>query len=516
MNQTLRALCCCALGLVLTAGRSNAQTFYRSYDITAPNSGGIEHVIRTSDGGYLMLGSSVNDELVIKTNSMGYVTWAKKLTGGSSFLMRAAEASNGGYFILYFTGSQEGVLKLSSAGNVVFAKTYVQTSSSAINSFGFCATYDGGFLMGGGNCGLVNYVTKCDSAGNYVWGKQFKNNYSPGTHTVHQIIQSAAGKYMALCDDPTSSNGGYACFEFDGNGQMSWYKKYMPTTNDYHYPLQLVKHGKGYLIATAWKRQSQNETDYLTKIDALGNPLWTKTYSRPNKLQTAAMAVNDKGEILIAGSEVLTTNPRYLYFMMDSSGVVQWGKQSANITLQGAWGDNFIDATNAGNSFMLTGGTSGERLTAAMVSNTGSGMCNSTPVTITSGSATATVTQPTITPLSFTLNVNTITQTASTATLHDSVFCSQNIVHQGVAATTAAELRVYPNPAGDRIFVDAGNSTWQKAILTDVSGRAMATVVQNGRTASFDVSGIAAGIYLVVLYDAENAVLSRSKVVVQH
>ena len=166
MNRALRTLCSCALSLILPALHSNAQTFYRSYDITSPNSGGIEHAIRTSDGGFLMLGSSVNDQLIIKTNSMGSVTWAKKLAGNASFMMAATEASNGGYFILYFTGSQEGVMKLSATGNLVFAKTYTQSTSAAINSFGFCGTYDGGFLMGGGNCGLVNYVTKCDSAGN--------------------------------------------------------------------------------------------------------------------------------------------------------------------------------------------------------------------------------------------------------------------------------------------------------------------------------------------------------------
>lgn len=227
MTRTLRTLLCCTAVSLCMATAGKAQTFYRSYNITSPNSGGVEHVISTSDGGFLMLGSSNNDQLIIKTDGNGYVSWAKKLdaSAGNTFMLNAVEAVNGGYFILYFAGNQEAVMKLSSAGNVVFSKKYSQTSGTAINSFGFCATYDGGFMMGGGNCGLVNYVTKCDSSGNYQWGKQFKNNYSPGTHTVHKIIRSTQGKYLALCDDPTSSNGGYACFEIDDAGQMSWYKK---------------------------------------------------------------------------------------------------------------------------------------------------------------------------------------------------------------------------------------------------------------------------------------------------
>ncbi len=110
-------------------------------------------VIETSDGGYLVVGSSYSygaggsDIYLIKLNSMGDVTWAK--TYGTSDNEGGAgvkEAADGGYVIATTWDSNAGCIKVSASGSLEWANY-----TGAFYSYGFALTeFGGGYAVSGG------------------------------------------------------------------------------------------------------------------------------------------------------------------------------------------------------------------------------------------------------------------------------------------------------------------------------------------------------------------------------
>ncbi len=118
---------------------------------TAPQANHAYGVMATSDGGFLVTGSSTNlqpnfqgysDLLIIKTDADGEVEWSRVVTGAApdSFenASNAVEKPNGDLAIMCatnsyptvgFVGNKYGVLTLSPAGSIVNLKTYNLGSS---------------------------------------------------------------------------------------------------------------------------------------------------------------------------------------------------------------------------------------------------------------------------------------------------------------------------------------------------------------------------------------------------
>ncbi|NIA10540.1 MAG: hypothetical protein GWP10_12620, partial [Nitrospiraceae bacterium] len=117
-------------------------------------------IISTSDGGYILGGESYFDIggwnlLVVKLDSVGNITWTKRLFGGSnkesgSFVCQTLD---GGYVVAgYITSSSTGksssiIIKLDANGNMRWAKTYGGKGNDYIESIQ--QTSDGGYIVGG-------------------------------------------------------------------------------------------------------------------------------------------------------------------------------------------------------------------------------------------------------------------------------------------------------------------------------------------------------------------------------
>jgi hypothetical protein len=74
----------------------------------------------------------------------------------------------------------------------------------------------------------------------------------------------------------------------------------------------------------------------------------------------------------------------------------------------------------------------------------------------------------------------------------------------GIGTPSAnANIRLYPMPVTDRLYIDATTAT--PATLTDVSGRVLATTTLIPGRNEVDMQPYAAGIYLLITYDNNNA-----------
>jgi hypothetical protein len=104
-------------------------------------------------------------------------------------------------------------------------------------------------------------------------------------------------------------------------------------------------------------------------------------------------------------------------------------------------------------------------------------------------------------------------------------------LNQGTVSTRdqdrlKGKVKVYPNPAADRVTIQVGTSALrlrsatpplsdqiESIRITDLSGRSVASYPWNGDNASYDVSHLAKGVYVVQIMDSDT-VIGLEKLVV--
>jgi hypothetical protein len=119
----------------------------------------------TSDGGFIVVGyidfdTYGNDILVLKLDSSGSVSWAKRIGGDWDEIGREIQETSDGYIIAGHSDSLVAdydwhdfyVLKLNASGEVQWQKTYTQDNGSdgyEEKSYALSVTADGAILVGG-------------------------------------------------------------------------------------------------------------------------------------------------------------------------------------------------------------------------------------------------------------------------------------------------------------------------------------------------------------------------------
>jgi hypothetical protein len=171
---------------------------------------GASQVIQTTDGGHIVIGSSysnsvdvtghhgdssTSDYWVTKINSAGALLWQKSYGGiGNENGSGIIQTSDGGYILVGSSNSTNGdvtgnhggidiwVVKIDTVGNIQWEQSYGGSSDDDANSI--IQTYDGGFLIGGrttSNDGDVTlnhgggdyWIVKINSAGVIQWQKSY-------------------------------------------------------------------------------------------------------------------------------------------------------------------------------------------------------------------------------------------------------------------------------------------------------------------------------------------------------
>jgi hypothetical protein len=173
---------------------------------------------QTLDGGYvytfsrdLPLGNT-NIQL-IKTDSSGNLSWSKMYDiGGSDRALAVIQTSDGGYIItgtsnLTLNANYITLIKTDSLGNVIWAKHFGGSYGDV--SFDVVQTSDGGFITAGktafGSGSGDAYVVKCDSSGNLLWSK----SYSPMANGYGYSIQQTLDYGFIIAGSGTPSGSVY-------------------------------------------------------------------------------------------------------------------------------------------------------------------------------------------------------------------------------------------------------------------------------------------------------------------
>ena len=208
----------------------------------------LSSIVYTSDGGYLAGGFSnspvsgdktqpnwainniSDDYWVVKTDSLGIKQWDKRFGGvGEDGLRAMQRTTDGGYILGGSSGSDSSgdktqplwgpnalnywIIKIDSVGNKKWDRAFGGTSEDELYSLQ--QTTDGGYILGGYSYSDSNslghktatktgyWIVKTDSIGNWQWDKAFDGAYS-----FYSVIQTSDQGYLLSGNSSQTFAGG--------------------------------------------------------------------------------------------------------------------------------------------------------------------------------------------------------------------------------------------------------------------------------------------------------------------
>ncbi len=282
-------------------------------------------IAATSDGGYVLLGTTAStgqgadDILLVKVDSNGTTAWERTFGGADDDGGNAiAATSDGGYLILGSTtslgagGKDMYLIKTDANGTQEWEKTFGGTSDEKGNSV--IQTSDGGYIALGYTESIDTgdrdmFLVKVDSEGNTAWERAFGgDDFDSG----FSVIQTDDGGYMLLgttgvccsCDD----DSGECCLlttdmylvKIDGNANLVWEKQYGGAGEDAGRSIAKASDGNYILLGWTESFGAGGRDMYVVKVDLDGAELWSTTFGDTGFEQgDAVIKTSDAGFIMI-------------------------------------------------------------------------------------------------------------------------------------------------------------------------------------------------------------------------
>lgn len=296
------------------------------------NNDDVNDIKKTTDGGYILAGSSASnisgdktencigadDYWIVKIDSVGNIQWQNTIGGDVDDVLYAVQQTSDGGYILgghsYSdisgdkTENNNGsvdmwIVKTDAAGNIQWQNTIGGTGIDFLNSMQ--QTLDGGFILGSRsksnisvdkteNCigGFDYWIIKTDTVGNIEWQNTIGGNGDDFLFSVQQTTDEGfiIGGYSIsnISGDKTENSIGdfdYWIVKTDKFGNIQWQNTIGGNLNDACYSATQTIDG-GYIlggyslsgISGDKTEASLGDRDYwLVKTDSLGNVLWQNT-----------------------------------------------------------------------------------------------------------------------------------------------------------------------------------------------------------------------------------------------
>ncbi|WNI34859.1 T9SS type A sorting domain-containing protein [Chryseobacterium sp. SG20098] len=303
-----------------------------------------QSIRQTTDGGYIIAGSSNSgdgdisgnhgnyDYWIVKLDSNGNMQWQKSLGGSSVDIAQSIQqTSEGGYIVAGSSSSNDGdvsgnhgggdywIVKLDINGNIQWQKSLGGSSSEQVNSVQ--QTFDGGYIIAGTTVSTdgditVSYgnndfwVVKLDSGGNMQWQKTLGNI---GDNIGYYAQQTFDGGYIAVGTSFNSSNlesglPDYWVIKLSNNGTIEWDKYFGGSFHDNAITIRQTPEWD-YIVA-GWTASNNGQVtnhhgnlDYwIIKLDSSGNLKWEKTLGGPDFDYLTALELTADNGYIVSGS----------------------------------------------------------------------------------------------------------------------------------------------------------------------------------------------------------------------
>jgi gliding motility-associated-like protein len=317
-------------------------------------------VIRqTADGGYIVGGHAASkdgdvagnhgglDFWLVKLNATGNIQWQKSLGGSKNEYCWSLDiTSDGGYIMAGSTESDDGditgnhgardywVVKLSSTGNLQWQKCLGGINDE--DAWSVKQVADGGYIVGGrsksnegdvtGNHGNEDYwIVKLTNTGGIEWQKSLGGS---NIDWANSVLQATDGGYIVggssrSADGNISahhSNSGwedYWIVKLSSTGTLEWEKSLGGNYNDMAFSVAHTPDG-GYIIAGYSESidgditcHTINEDYWIVKINNTGNIQWQKVVGGKSVDKAYSVAPAPDGGYIVTGFTGSTDLPGY-------------------------------------------------------------------------------------------------------------------------------------------------------------------------------------------------------------
>ena len=512
--------------LVLFSGYAymlSAQTtFQKTYG--GGNDESMFGLAKTNDGGYVMAGSSLSflnnygHSYIIKTDYSGNLLWSKLYFGVTAEgLNSVSETSDHGLIVSggclgFGAGAVDGLLmKTDSLGTIIWAKVYGGPGDDGFNS---CVqTFDGGYIATGftNSSGAGSYdilVVRLNSSGDTLWTRIFGG---AGWDNAQSIIQTG-NNHFVLCGRTASfSNGLFNNYliKLDANGNMVWNVQYGGNLQEESWSLKEL-YDNGYIVIGSTESFGSNLYDaYLNRFNSSGNLVWSKIYGGP-KIEAFydVVTMTDSGFAFTGYTDSFGDGHRgddssnILLIRTDKFGDTLWTRTFGSDKTEEEFA--LVKTDDEGLALMSYSSSFGtDSLDVYLIKTDASGNshCNETPANpfFATVPTVASVTVPQITR-------GISVSPAVFTTINPPTFEHVQCFIDGVAEYQFAEegLSLFPNPVGNELAVGSLQFAISEVEIYNVMGEKTGNWKLEIGKNKIDVSILEEGIYFVMVTDEKN------------
>ncbi len=336
--------------------------------INTYGSGVGKSVIYIPDVGYVIVGTSNSDIILLKADTYGYEEWRQYFGGSSGDQGHSLQnTSDGGFIIAGYTSSFGNgsydfwLIKTDSQGNEIWNQTFGNTELDECLSVN--QTSDGGYILTGYTVINGNYdvwLVKTDTQGNEEWNQIFGgSDYDWGKY----VAQTEDGGYIIT--GKTSSYGSGSSniwlIKTDSQGNEIWSQTFGGNqgVSCTGYSVQQTLDG-GYIIVghTDIYWSSRHDDAWLIKTDYNGQEEWNRIIGGSESDQGRAVQQTLDGGFIITGITSSFGSRSYDAWLIktDTQGNEEWMKTFGEGDSNSGYD---VEQTNDG-GYIVTGSTSNE------------------------------------------------------------------------------------------------------------------------------------------------------------
>jgi hypothetical protein len=292
-------------------------------------------IAEASDGGYVITGytdSLGRTACIVKLNSSGVLQWARRV-GGTNFgyFVSIIRTADGGFVATGLTNSFGAgltdmyIVKLDASGLLQWSRTV----GNAYYNYGssITQTTDGGYALAGsmyasigGNSNM--YIVKLDSNGMLQWSRSIA-----GTSDVfdNSIIQTADSGYVAVGDALYLGGGSWDIYvvKLNAGGVFQWGRTIGGTNSDHASSIIQTPDGGYAVIGSTTSFGAGNSDMYFVKLNATGNPQWSKTVGGAGYDAGSSIVQTQDGSYIAVGSTAFGAGGSDIFIVkFDANGIV--------------------------------------------------------------------------------------------------------------------------------------------------------------------------------------------------
>lgn len=458
-------------------GFSQTDTIAHLYTFGGNNNDNAEEIEATTDGGYIVIGSTSSnssgntDAYLLKVDSMCNYEWSLALGGtNNDWGYSIKQTFDKGYIIAlssnsYGNGGYDAVLmKRDSLGNFQWRKTYGGPDWDF--AYSVVQTYDSGYVFCGETYNNTSgysdvYIVKTTPLGDTLW---IRNLGGALIDKGNSVIETSDSNIVVagIRNTTTDSTQAYV-IKLTPNGTLLWDSIYGDTLYENINAIIETTNGNYVINGTTTSFNSNNDLDfYLIRIDKDGIIIWKKFFGSVGDEEAFDLIEDANGNLINVG-----------YTAAFGAGMDD--AQLFYITSSGGWGSLGTTYGSVDNESLkgITVGKNGDYCLAGYTTSYGYGIND---------------------VLLVRLDTVYIGQVATdTNNYADVIPINMKEVNEKPI------FNIYPNPAEDFIIVQRNN--WgmmnsYKFTLTDIKGRIVKKQKLFGQESKIIFRGIKKGVYI--------------------